>query len=186
MEDEKIIELFFQRDESAVAEAQCKYFSYCMRIAMNLLSDGQDAEECVNDTFYEAWKKIPPERPEKLKSWLGKIVHNISINRWKKNHTQKRYNGLSQALDELTDSIPSLQNMEQEVEDAEMGAMINQWLLSLSGPERHIFLRRYWYGLPLYELAEEMEIKPNKLAQQMYRLRQNLKAFLEKEEQLHG
>jgi len=185
MEDEKIMELFFQRDESAVAEAQGKYFSYCMRIAMNLLSDGQDAEECVNDTFYEAWKRIPPERPQKLKSWLGKIVHNISINLWKKNHAQKRYHGLSQALDELSDSVPSLPNMEQEVEDAEMGAMIDRWLLSLPKPERCAFIRRYWYGLTLHELAEEMEIPPNKLAQQMYRLRQSLKAFLEKEEQLH-
>lgn len=185
MEDEKIIELFFQRDESAVAETQCKYFSYCMRIAMNLLSDGQDAEECVNDAFYEAWKRIPPEHPQKLKAWLGRIVHNISINLWKKNHAQKRYNGLSQALDELTDSVPSLQSMEREVEDAEMGAMIDRWLLSLSKSERRAFLRRYWYGLPLHELAEEMGINPSKLAQQMYRLRQGLKAFLKKEEQLH-
>jgi len=183
MDDYQIVELYWQRDESAIAETECKYGSFCLGVAMNLLSDGEDAKECVNDTFYQVWNLMPPERPEKLRPWLGRIVRNISISLWRRNHRQKRYSGVEQTLSELEDAVPSPIRIEREIESAELGQVINIWLESLPHDGRVLFVRRYWYGIPLKELAAECGVPPKKIAQKMYRLRLALKAFLEKEGQ---
>ncbi len=148
---------------------------------MNLLSVREDAEECVNETYYQAWEQMPPQRPDKLKPWLGRIVRNISIKLWHKNHAQKRYHSFTVALNELEDSIPSSQNVERTLEDDELSEAINRWLLSLPQEDRVLFVRRYWHGMALNVLAEEWKVPPKKLAQKMYRLRLALKSFLEKE-----
>ena len=182
MEDQHIVELYWQRSEEAIAQTQCKYGSFCLGIAANLLGNGEDAKECVNETLFQAWNLIPPQRPEKLRPWLGRIVRNISISLWRKNHRQKRYNGLDQALSELGDSIPSSVDIQREIEGAELGEQISGWLSRLSREERILFVRRYWYGVSLGALAEESGFPAKKLAQKMYRLRQSLKSFLEKED----
>ncbi len=182
MEDQHIVELYWQRSEEAIAQTQCKYGSFCLGIAANLLGNGEDAKECVNETLFQAWNLIPPQRPEKLRPWLGRIVRNISISLWRKNHRQKRYNGLDQALSELEDSIPSSVDIQREIEGAELGEQISRWLSRLSREERILFVRRYWYGVSLGALAEESGFPAKKLAQKMYRLRQSLKSFLEKED----
>lgn len=186
MEDRQIVELFWKRDESAIAETECKYGAFCLKTAANLLSDGEDAKECVNEAFFELWNQIPPQRPEKLGPWLGRIVRNISIKRWHKDHAQKRYSGIEQMLSELDDSIPSGESVEREIEDAELGKAIDRWLLSLPLKDRNLFVRRYWYGTALKELAGEQKLSPEKLARKMYRLRLSLKSFLEKEELFYG
>lgn len=94
MDDRQIVELFWRRDESAIAETECKYGSFCLGIASSLLSSGEDAKDCVNETFYQAWKLMPPERPDKLRPWLGRIVRNIAVSLWRKNHRQKRFGGI--------------------------------------------------------------------------------------------
>ena len=180
MDDRQIVELFWQRDESAIAETECKYGPFCLGIASSLLSSGEDAKECVNETFYQAWKLMPPERPDRLRPWLGRIVRNIAVSLWRKNHRQKRYGGVEQALSELEDAVPSPLSIEREVESAELGRVIDRWLGSLPREDRVLFVRRYWYGVSLKELAEESGTPPQKLAQRMYRLRLALKAFLEK------
>ncbi len=182
MEDQHIVELYWQRSEEAIAQTQCKYGSFCLGIAANLLGNGEDAKECVNETLFQAWNLIPPQRPEKLRPWLGRTVRNISISLWRKNHRQKRYNGLDQALSELEDSIPSSVDIQREIEGAELGEQISRWLSRLSREERILFVRRYWYGVSLGALAEESGFPAKKLAQKMYRLRQSLKSFLEKED----
>ena len=182
MEDSEIVELYWQRAEDAVSETDRKYGAYCRRIALDLLSVREDAEECVSDAYYQAWSSIPPQRPVKLKSWLGRVVRNLSINRWHKNHARKRYGGLEGLLSELEDCLPAPQSTEQEVDDAELGACIDRWLLSLPQADRVLFVQRYWYGTPLCDLAKRRRIPPGKLAQKMYRLRISLKAELEKEE----
>ncbi len=182
MDDWKIVELFWQRDERAVGETSAKYGGLCLGIATRLLADSRDASECLNETLYQAWSRIPPQRPEKLGPWLGRVTRNISVSLWRKNHRQKRYSGLEQALGELEDCIPSPENLEQKVESAELGEAISWWLGSLAKEERILFVRRYWYGIPLRELAEERGIPQKQLAQKMYRLRQKLKTFLEKED----
>lgn len=182
MEDDQIVRLFCQRDEAAIAETEDKYGSFCLGIATRLLSDSEDARECVNEALYQAWSRIPPQRPEKLGPWLGRVVRNTAVSLWRRNHRQKRYNGLDLALSELEDCIPSQEDPQQEIEGVELGRTINRWLASLKKEDRVLFVRRYWHGVSLAGLAKEAGVPPEKLAQKMYRLRQRLKTFLEKEE----
>lgn len=181
MEDFNIIELYWQRDEQAIAETDLKYGRFCHAIAFNLLNVQEDAEECVSDTWCSAWEQIPPARPAKFKAWLGRIIRNISISLWHRNHAQKRNSGLTELLDELEDCIPAAPSVEQTLETAALGKFISSWLLSLSEDDRIMFVRRYWYGLPLKDLACDMGTDAGKLAQRMYRLRLSLKDALEKE-----
>ncbi|MCH5344708.1 MAG: sigma-70 family RNA polymerase sigma factor [Acetatifactor sp.] len=181
MEDSKIIELYWQRDEAAITETAQKYGAFCHAIAMNLLQIKEDAEECLNDTYHTAWNSIPPQKPEKFRAWLGRVVRNLSLALWNKNHRQKRYSGMTALLDELEDCIPSSETVEQILETKELSAVIDRWLMGLSGEDRALFVRRYWNGTPLNELASLWGISPNKLAQKMFRLRLSLRLALEKE-----
>lgn len=181
MEDLQIIDLYFERNETAIAETAAKYGLFCHNIALNILSVKADAEECVNDTYLQAWNSIPPQRPDKFRAWLGRVVRNISINLWNKNHCQKRYAGIEQFMDELEDCIPSPQTVEHQIEEQELTEVINTWLASLSRDDRVLFVRRYWNGKTVNELAKETGTESKKLARRMYSLRQSLKSALEKE-----
>ena len=181
MEDAQIIDLYFQRDESAITQTAAKYGIFCHKLARNILSIEEDAEECVNDTYLQAWNAIPPLRPDKLGAWLGRVVRNIAINMWNKNHRKKRYSGMELLLAELEECIPSSQTVEQKVEEKELTEAINVWLGSLSREDRILFLRRYWNGEAVKELARERGMTPGRLARRMYGLRQNLKFRLEQE-----
>ena len=181
MEDVQIIELYWQRNEQAIAETASKYGAFCFGIAKNILSIREDAEECVNDAYHQVWNVIPPQRPDKFRPWLGKVVHNMALNLWNKNHTQKRYAGMTELLSELEDCIPASQTVEQEIEGKELTGHIDRWLRSLDREDRILFVRRYWNGVALRDLAREKGIAPGKLAQRMYRLRIGLKTALEKE-----
>lgn len=180
MEDSQIIELYWRRDERAIAESQRKYGGFCHAIAMHVLSDRQDAEECVSDTWLRSWNAMPPQRPRLLRPWLGKVVRNLAINRWEKNRAQKRYGGMELLLDELSDAIPSPQTLEKHMEAEELGSLISAWLRSLPTDDRVLFLRRYWNGEPMKELARVWGESPGRLAQRTYRLRLALKAELER------
>ena len=181
MKDSQIISLFFQRDEAAIAETDKKYGTFCYNIALNILSINADAEECVNDTYFQAWNAIPPQRPDKFGAWLGRVVRNIAINLWNKNHRKKRYAGMEKLLNELEDCIPSPVTVEHKIEEKELTGVLNTWLASLSDDDRILFVRRYWNGEILNELAAEYRVPPRNMAKRMYRLRQNLKMKLEKE-----
>ena len=181
MEDAQIVELYWQRSETAIAETDRKYGAFCYRISMNLLSSRADAEECVNDTWHEAWRQMPPQRPGRLKPWLGAIVRNLSVNLWHRNHAQKRDRGMEQMFSELEECLPSPQTVEREMEARELGQAISAWLYALPEEDRVLFVRRYWYGMPLKELAAGQKLAPGKLAQRMYRLRLDLKSALERE-----
>ena len=181
MKDSQIISLFFQRDETAISETEKKYGTFCHNIALNILSINADAEECVNDAYLQAWNTIPPQRPDRFGAWLGRVVRNIAINLWKKNHTQKRYAGMEKLLDELEDCIPSPVTVEHKIEERELTRFLNTWLASLSDDDRILFVRRYWNGEALNELATEYSVPPGNMAKRMYRLRQSLKQILEKE-----
>lgn len=181
MEDVEIIELYWQRNERAIAETAKKHEAFCHSIAKNILSVDEDAEECVNDTYHQAWNAIPPQRPERFRAWLGKVVRNIAFNLWNKNHAQKRYAGMNALLSELEDCIPSPKTVEREIEEKELTEIIDRWLRSIEQEDRTLFVRRYWNGIALKELAREQSVSPGRLAQRMYRLRLSLKAALEKE-----
>ena len=181
MEDLQIIDLYFKRDETAISETDQKYGAFCRSIALNMLSIYEDAQECVNDTYLQAWNTIPPQRPVRFGAWLGRVVRNISINLWNKNHRQKRYAGFEQLLDELEDCIPSPATVEHQIEEQELTEVVNTWLASLPQNDRILFMRRYWNGETVNALAQESGASPANMAKRMYRLRQNLKSKLEKE-----
>lgn len=181
MEDSQIIRLFFARDETAITETEKKYGKYCYKIAFNILLNDPDAEECVNDTYLKAWNAIPPQRPDRFGAWLGRVVRNIALDLWNKNHRKKRYAGMEKLLDELEDCIPSPVTVEHEMEEKELSRFINAWLALLPDDERILFVRRYWKGERLKELAKAYGLSSGKMAKRMYRLRQDLKKKLEKE-----
>ena len=180
MEDNRIIELYWQRDDRAIPETAQKYGAFCSAIAGNVLSDRRDAEECVNDTWLHAWNAMPPQRPLLLRPFLGRITRNLALNLWEKNHAQKRDANMELLLDELSDCIPSPRTVEREMEARELGGLISAWLRTLPSDDRCLFLRRYWNGKSLQELAKEYRQTPEKLARQTYRLRQALKTYLER------
>lgn len=181
MEDSRIIDLYFRRDETAISKTAAKYGSYCHKLARNILTLEEDAEECVNDTWLRAWNTIPPEYPDKLGAWLGRVTRNLALNLWNRNHRQKRYAGMTQLLTELEECIPSPKTVEQKIEEKELTELINIWLGTLSREDRVLFLRRYWNGEAVKKLAAETGTTPGRLAKRLYRLRQNLKSRLEQE-----
>lgn len=181
MEDSEIVELYFRRDERAIAETAAKYGAFCRGIAFNILSDSEDAEECVGDAYLRAWNSIPPQKPDKLGAWLGRVVRNIAYDLWKKNHRQKRCSGLEEIMAELEDCIPSPVTVEREVESRELTETVNRWLASLRRSDRIVFVRRYWYGDSVSELAKKAGVSPSAMAKRMYRLRQGLRSALEQE-----
>lgn len=181
MEDVEIVALYWERDERAIQETDNKYGRFCHSLSMNILSVREDAEECVNDTYQKAWNSIPPERPNAFRAWLGRIVRNLSINRWHHSRAQKRYQGAEELLSELSDCIPDTKSTEEILEAQALSQFINDWLDTLSASDRALFIRRYWNGEQLQKLAADSKTPPGKLAGRMLRLRRSLRDFLTKE-----
>ena len=179
MEDLAIIELYHRREEQAIAESDKKYGGMCRSIALRLLGLREDAEECVNDTWLSAWNKMPPERPSFLGAFFGRITRNLSVSRWRRDHAQKRYDGMEIMLSELEDCVPSPDAPEQEIERQQLAELISAWLDGLEQEEQWLFIRRYWYGDLVKDLAAETEEKANSCAQRLRRLRGELRGFLE-------
>lgn len=178
MDDQSIIELFSQRDENAIRETETKYGAYCLSIAYGILQNHEDAEECVNDTWMSAWNRIPTVKPDSLKAFLGKIVRDIALSRFRANHAQKRYNGMEVMLDELEECIPSAFDVQETMEQQELSKLINDWLASLSTGDRVVFVKRYYFGQSVKSLAKLSACTENRMAQKMMKLRNSLKAFL--------
>lgn len=185
MEDKRIIELFRRRDEQAIAEARNKYGGYCHKIAYNLLSVHEDAEECVSDALFAAWRQIPPVFPKSLRTFLGRITRNLSISRYRASAAKKRSPnmgpGMEQLLTELEDCLPDGNDLDAQVDSQALAALISRWVDGLTPRDRELFVRRYWYGDSLGEIARAMEETPRELAQRTFRLRKMLKNLLEKE-----
>ena len=181
MDDLAIVELYHQRDEQAITESDKKYGALCRSIALRLLGLREDAEECVNDTYHAAWNRMPPDRPQTLGAFLGRITRNLSISRWRREHARKRYDGMEVLLSELEDCIPAPGTVEDKLERRQLAQAISAWLDGLEGGDRWIFIRRYWYGDPVRELAAERGEGANALSQRLLRLRKGLRAFLESE-----
>ena len=180
MEDKSIIELFFQRDESAITESQKKYGSYCRAIAHNILHSKEDTEECVNDTLNIIWKTVPPAKPVSLKAYLGKIVRNQALIKYRTYHAQKRFCGLELIMDELDECIPSDSDSTDEANSNMLTEMINSWLGNLSKADRELFLRRYYLCESVREIAERYGLNQNAMAQRLSKLRNRLKDYLDK------
>ncbi|MCM1541410.1 MAG: sigma-70 family RNA polymerase sigma factor [Blautia sp.] len=181
MDDLAIIELYHRRDEQAIAESDKKYGSLCRSIALRLLGIREDMEECVNDTWHAAWNRMPPDRPQALGAFLGRLTRNLSISRWRRDHARKRYHGIEVMLSELEDCVPAPGTVEEDWERIQLARAISVWLDSLEEENRRLFIRRYWYGDEVKTLAAERGERANALSQRLLRLRKDLRAFLESE-----
>ena len=182
MEDEKIIALYWDRDQTAIAETQQKYGRYCGSIAHNIVHDAQDAEECENETYWKAWQVIPPNRPHSLKAFLGKITRNLALHFWERNHAAKRGgNAVDLALDELTECIPASDSVEQAADAAALQACLQSFLQQLPRATRIVFVQRYWYLNSIAEIAQKNGMGESKVKMMLLRTRKKLKAALETE-----
>lgn len=183
IEDEKIVELFWQRSEKALSKTRRKYARYCYAIAFRILHSGEDAEECVNDTLLRVWNAIPPARPNMLRIFLGKITRNLSLNYLDKMNAQKRGGGEAELLlSELGECIPSGDGSPENLIDEQYTLdVINRFLQETSASKRKVFVRRYWYGSSIKEIGEDFGFSESKISTILFRMRRNLKNTLEKE-----
>ena len=152
MEDEKIIELYWERDEAAIQETDLKYHPYCGAIAIRILEDREDAEECVNDTWLHAWNAIPPERPGILSAFLGRITRNLSIDRYRVKHASRRRSNLEAVDLELAD-LEGRYHLDEQIEDRVIARAISDFLRSTDTFSRILFVRRYWYLESIRDIA---------------------------------
>lgn len=181
MEDNKIIQLYWDRNPDAIPATSEKYNSYCTAIAQNILESREDAEECVNDTYLQAWNSMPPHRPRILPSFLGKITRNLSFNRYKYNHASKRGGGeIPAVLHELSELVSGRSNVEEEIDRQELLRAINAFLESLPKSKRNLFICRYWYANSISELAGKFHMTENNVSVSLNRLRLKLRDYLTK------
>lgn len=182
MEDNAIIELYWQRSEAAIAETSTKYGNYLHSISYNILANAEDAEECVNDTYNAAWHSMPPNRPSVLSVFLGSIARRISIDLWRKHNALRRGGGeTALALDELEECIAVNTYVEQEIERRELNRVINDFLKALPGTERQVFMCRYWYMDSVSSISEQFGFSESKVKSMLFRTRKRLRTVLEKE-----
>ena len=178
MVDEKIIRLFFERSEQAIAETDNKYGQNCHRLSFNILHNRQDAEECVNDSYLGLWNAIPPHTPDPLSAFLYKIVRNLSIKRYEKIRAKKRNSLYEQALEELEPYLVSDSSPDDEIAAKELARTVEAFLDTLDIQNRVIFLRRYWFADSYGAIAGRVGLTEKNVSVRLTRLRRQLKAFL--------
>ena len=181
MEDSRIVQLYFERSEQAIAETDRKYGPYCYSIAYNILTNQEDAQECVSDTYYAAWNRIPPTRPGLLSAFLGKITRHISIDRWRRLGAKKRGGGeVTLALEELGDCADG-KSLEAEASRRELNRLLNAFLTSLPETERNVFLCRYWYLDSVETIGTITGFSQSKVTSMLHRTRGKLRTLLSQE-----
>lgn len=174
MQDEEIIALFFARNEHAIAETRKKYGTYCRHIAMNIVMDEGEAEECTSDAYFALWNTIPPEHPRHFAAYLAKITRNLAFNRYRSKAAARRgKHEIPLVLDELSD-LASSDDVEITVDSRALSAEISAFLRELSKEKRVIFLSRYWYAKSVRDIAREMHMSEAGISMTLMRLRKKL------------
>ena len=181
MEDDKIIELFYERSEQAITELSDKYGAICNKIADNILNNRQDAEECVNDAYLAVWNTVPPQKPDPLISYVCRIVRNLAVKKYHENTAVKRNSFYDVSLEEIEECLSVEASQEGELEAKEVSEMINRFLAGLDKKSRIIFIRRYWYSDSIEEIAERFDIGGHYISVRLSRIRKALKKYLKKE-----
>ena len=182
MDDTQIVELYWERKECAIEETATKYGSYCYSIAQNILHNEDDAKECVNDTWLDAWNSMPPHRPSVLSTFLGKLTRRISIDKWRRSTAKKRGDGqLPLVLAELEDCISDGKSIEEETERKLLAEVIAAFVKSLPETEQKVFLCRYWYMDSVSAIATRFRFSESKVKSMLSRTREKLRVRLEKE-----
>lgn len=180
MEDKEIVALYWARSETAIAETAKKYGRYCHYIAYQVLSNDEDAEEVVNDTYLKTWNTLPPNRPDPLKPYVGTLSRQLAIDAYRENHAQKRGGQLPLVLDELTDCV-SDQHSGSIEESVALADSLSRFIWSLPERTRLIFVRRYFYMTPVSEIARDFSMKESNVTMLLLRTRKKLEQFLKRE-----
>ena len=179
MDDREIIRLYFDRDMHAIEETSSKYRNYCTSVAVNILGSHEDAEECLNDALHSVWNSIPPQKPENLRTYIGKIVRNLSFDRYRKTNAKKRGGGeTSVVLDELSEIVSGKDTPETEIDKKELAGEISRFLGEMSKEKRSIFVMRYWYSMSVSDIAKKAGKSENSVSVILNRLRNSLKTYL--------
>ena len=182
MDDQQIVDLYWARSEQAIQESEHKYGAFCRSIARNILLQEQDAEECVNDTWFRAWNAMPPQRPSLLSAFFGKLTRNLSLDLWRHNRAAKRGGPqVELALEELEDCLPAPGRPEEHLEERETAALISRFLREQPALDRNLFLRRYWYLDSIAALADRFQISQGQVKSRLHRTRLLLKDVLLRE-----
>ena len=177
-DDEKIIELFFERSEQAIRELDIKYGKLCRNLSYNIVNSRRDAEECVNDAYLGAWNAIPPVRPNPLLSYIVKIVRNISLKIYWRKEAAKRSGHYTIALEEIEGYIADQKTVEDEIEARELARIIGEFLDTLTLENRVIFMRRYWFADSYKDIAEFMGLSEKNISVRLTRIREKMKQYL--------
>lgn len=179
MEDREIVELYWQRSQTAIAESQKKYENYCMKVALNVLSDWEDARECVNDVWLAAWDRIPPSRPEILSAFLGKIARRISIDCYRRQTAAKRGgNEITLAIEELEECLVARDTVDELLEQKELERLLNEFVCGLEEEKQDMFVRRYWYLDSMKQIAKRHKCSESKVRTTLFRCRKQLQEKL--------
>lgn len=180
MDDNRIIALYWSRSERAIAETDRKYSGYCRAIAGNILKSPEDAEECVSDTWFRAWENMPPQKPDHLRAFLGRITRNLSLDRLRRAEAQKRAASMTSALAELEECLPAA--LPDTADTLHLTDCLNRFLEELPPEKRRVFLLRYWYVCPVREVAKQTGMTVSKVTSMLFRTRNELREFLAKED----
>ena len=178
IDDEKIIEMFFERSEQAIRELDIKYGKICHILSYNIVNNRQDAEECVNDAYLGAWNAIPPVRPNPLLSYIVKIVRYISLKIYWRKEAAKRSGQYKIALEEIEGYIADSKTVEDEIEARELARIIGAFLDTLTLENRVIFMRRYWFADSYRDIAELMGLSEKNISVRLTRIREKMKQYL--------
>lgn len=183
MEDKQIVALYFERNESALAETEKKYSAYLCKVAYNILADFEDAKESVNDSYFKAWNSIPPARPQSLSAYLSKIVRQNSIDIYRKKHSRKRYFcEYGQALSEIEADMVAPESVENETDIRLLSEKISEYLNCMPKEARNIFVCRYYFCDSIKDIAQACNCGEAKVKSSLYRTRLGLKEFLRRED----
>ncbi len=182
MTDVEILDLLIQRQEDGLTYVKCRYEERCLQIANRILSNSEDAEEVVNDTWLQLWKHIPQERPANLAAYLFRITRNLALDRYRHIRAQRRGGGqLALALDELTEALPGSGSADSAIELQELAQALDRFLVALNQRDRGIFIRRYFYLESDLDIACRYGLQPSGVRTALSRTRKRLKSYLKKE-----
>lgn len=182
MDDSSILRLYFERSEFAVEQTSQKYGDFCYTIAYGILKNNLDAEECVNDTYMQAWNSIPPAQPKNFSAFLAKITRNLALSRYRKNKALKRSGcQVDTALEELSECVYSQNDVEESFDEAHALDAVNKFLAKQSDAKRNVFIRRYWFFDSIKDIAQRYGMSESAVKMSLKRTREALKNFLERE-----
>jgi RNA polymerase sigma-70 factor (ECF subfamily) len=182
MTDEGIVNLYWDRNEAAIKETDLKYGRYCFSISYNILSNKEDSDECVNDTGLKTWDSIPPNNPDSLRAYVGRITRNLALSRVEGTMAQKRGGGqLALCLDELSECVSGKDNISDIADKMALKECLNKFLAALKEDERVFFVQRYWYMMSVSDIARQSGCTESKVKMSLARSRDSLSVLLKKE-----